>query len=92
MTTSNKDGYWSAEEEAYIIYKLYKLLTHKNVKIRGQNLLFDFQYVYRSWHFLPRFGQDSMISQHSCFAALPKSLAFIASMYSDFYVYWKDDK
>jgi DNA polymerase I-like protein with 3'-5' exonuclease and polymerase domains len=32
-----------------------------------------------------------MIAQHSLFAALPKSLAFIASMYARHYVYWKDE-
>jgi hypothetical protein len=32
-----------------------------------------------------------MISQHSLFAAMPKGLAFIASMYCDHYIYWKDE-
>jgi DNA polymerase-1 len=32
-----------------------------------------------------------MISQHTAFVALPKSLAFQSSMYSPHYVYWKDD-
>ena len=92
MTTSSREGYFSAAEEAQIVWKLYQVLTHKRVKVRWQNGLFDAQYVYRHWHFIPRGAQDTMISQHSVFAALPKSLAFIASMYSDFYVYWKDDK
>lgn len=92
MTTANHTGYWSEGEEVEVVYRLYKLLTHKNVKVRWQNGLFDAQYIYRHWHFIPRGVQDTMISQHSCFAALPKSLAFIASMYADFFVYWKDDK
>ncbi len=32
-----------------------------------------------------------MISQHSLFSDLPKSLAFQASMYCDYYYYWKDE-
>jgi DNA polymerase I-like protein with 3'-5' exonuclease and polymerase domains len=91
ITSRNREGYWSAEEEAQIIWWLYKLLTHKNVRVRWQNGLYDAQYVYRHWHFLPRGGQDTMISQHSVFCALPKSLDFIASMYCDWYVFWKDE-
>src|SRR5208337_751974 len=32
-----------------------------------------------------------MISQHSIFSDLPKSLAFQASMYCNYFVYWKDE-
>ena len=91
--TDGHVNYWSTvEEEAYIVYLLYKLLTHPRVRVRGQNLLFDCQYTYRYWHFIPRVAQDTMISQHSCFAALPKGLDFLASMYADFYIFWKEDK
>ena len=89
--TAGKPGYWSADEEGIIVYALYKLLTHPQVRVRWQNGLYDAQYVYRHWHFIPRGAQDTMISQHSIFAALPKGLSFLASMYSDWYVYWKDE-
>lgn len=85
------DGYWSFEEEAEIVYLLSRLLTHPKVRIRWQNGLYDAQFVYRHWHFIPRGGQDTMISQHSLFSALPKGLAFLASMYAEWYVYWKDE-
>ena len=91
MARGKPAGYWSADEEAIIIFKLYQLLTHPNIKVRWQNGLYDAQYVYRHWHFIPRGGQDTMITQHSLFAAMPKGLAFIASMYCDWYVYWKDE-
>lgn len=84
-------GYWETEQETQIVYRLYKLLTHKRVLVRWQNGLYDAQYVHRHWHFIPHGGQDTMITQHSVFCALPKGLAFIASMYSDWYVYWKDE-
>ncbi len=90
MARGKPEGYWLADEEAIIIHALYKLLTHPKVKVRWQNGLYDAQYVYRHWHFIPNGGQDTMISQHSVFAALPKSLSFLASMYADWYVYWKD--
>lgn len=91
MTRGKPEGYWSADEESQLVFQLYLLLTHPNVKVRWQNGLYDAQYVHRHWHFIPNGGQDTMITQHSVFCALPKSLAFIASMYADWYVYWKDE-
>jgi len=91
MCVESRSGYWLAEEEAKIVHTLYTLLTHPNVRVRGQNLLYDCQYTYRHWHFVPRVAQDTMIAHHSTFCGLPKSLAFQASMYCDHYVYWKDD-
>lgn len=91
MARGKKEGYWSLDEEAWIAWNLYRLLTHRNVKVRWQNGLYDAQYIYRHFHFAPRNGQDTMISQHSVFAALQKGLGFIASLYADYYVYWKDE-
>ena len=92
MARGKPEGYWSAEEEALIAFAMYRLLTHPNVKVRWQNGLYDAQYVQRHWHFIPNGGQDTMITQHSVFCALPKGLAFIASMYANWYVYWKDER
>lgn len=91
MTHSNKTGYWNEAEEVEVVWRLYKLLTHKNVRVRWHNGLFDAQIVHYNWHFVPRGAQDTMISQHSLFCALPKALYFVASMYADYYVYWKDE-
>ena len=91
MCVEDKAGYWLVEQEARIVFLLYKLLTHRRVKVRWQNGLYDAQYTYRHWHFVPRGAQDTMISHHSAFCGLQKSLAFQASMYCDHYVYWKDD-
>jgi len=91
MARGKPSGYWSEEEEALVVFQIYKLLSHKNVRVRWQNGLYDAQYVQRHWHFIPHGGQDTMITQHSVFCALPKGLGFIASMYADWYVYWKDE-
>lgn len=92
MDRASLDGYWNLEEEAQVVWLLYRLLTHKNVKVRGQNLLYDAQYTYRHWHFVPRVVQDTMISHHTMWAGLPKRLDFQAAMYCDYYVQWKPDK
>lgn len=92
MSWSNNDGYWQEEEEAVLVYLLYKILTHANAEVVGQNLLYDSQYTHRWWHFIPRVKQDTMISHHVCFTGLRKSLDFQASMYCDHYKQWKPDK
>jgi len=84
-------GYWSDDEEAGCLFSLYRVLTHPNASVIGQNLLYDCQYTYRHWHFVPRVVQDTMVSQHAIFSDLPKGLAYLASMYCDYYVYWKDE-
>jgi uracil-DNA glycosylase/DNA polymerase I-like protein with 3'-5' exonuclease and polymerase domains len=83
--------YWSADQEAEIIWFLWKILSHPNAQVVGQNILYDSQYTWRHWNFVPNVHQDCMISQHAIYSALPKSLAFQASMYCQYYVYWKDE-
>lgn len=91
MAAGRPLGYWPEDQEARVTYALYRVLTHRNVQVVGQNILYDSQYTYRHWHFVPRVAQDCMISQHTMFAELPKSLAFQASMYCNHYVFWKDE-
>lgn len=90
--TTGFSSYFRAEEEATVVFALYRLLTHEKVKVRGQNLLYDAQYTWRHWHFVPRVVQDTMITHHTCFAGLRKSLDFQASLYCDHYVQWKPEK
>jgi DNA polymerase-1 len=91
MVAGKAEGYWSEAEEATIILRLSRLLTHPNVQVIGQNILYDAQYTWRWWHFVPRVTQDTMIGQHAIFSDMPKGLGFLASMYCDWYVYWKDE-
>lgn len=91
MCIERREGYWSDREEVEIVWLLRAILTHPNAQVVGQNILYDSQYTWRHWHFVPHVTQDCMISQHSIFSDLPKSLAFQASMYCNYYVYWKDE-
>lgn len=91
MCVESATGFWNAEQEGELIWLLYQVLTHPNAQVVGQNILYDSQYTWRHWHFVPNVKQDCMISQHSIFSDLPKSLAFQASMYCKYYVYWKDE-
>ena len=91
MYSGNKEGYWSLEQETWIINMLRKVTTHRRARIRWQNGLYDAQYTYRHWLFVPNGVQDTLISHHSLFSDLPKALHFQASMYSPHYIYWKDE-
>lgn len=93
MCREDRNGYWATPEiEAKVVWHMYKLLRHPNVRVRGQNLLYDCQYTYRHWHFVPRVAQDTMIAHHSVYCGMRKSLDFQASLYCDHYVQWKPDK
>lgn len=91
MCMGKPDGYWTEEEEVWLCWMLYKIFTHPRVEIIGQNFLYDSQYFWRHTKFVPKTTQDTMISQHSLFADAPKALHFQASMYCEYYVYWKDE-
>lgn len=85
-------AYWSEDEEATLVWYLYRILTHQNVQVIGQNLLYDAQYTYRRWHFIPRVHQDTMVSWHVAFPGLPKKLDFQASLLCKHYVQWKKER
>lgn len=91
MEIGKNEGYWSESEEGEIIFLLYKLLTHPNARIVGQNFIYDAQYISRFWHFIPGFARDTMLAHHVLFPTMQKSLDFICSMHNEEYVFWKDD-
>lgn len=92
MTVNAQNGcasYWLEEEETYITYLLYQLLTHPNAVVIGQNFLYDAQYFYRWFHFIPNLKRDTMIGHHSMWSNLPKGLDYLSSMYCKKHIYWK---
>ncbi len=91
--TSEDDtsGYWSLEEEAQIIYQLYKLLTHPSVEVIGQNWIYDSQHILKWWNFVPNFKYDTMLCQHVLFPGTPKALDHLASLYCEEYCQWKGE-
>lgn len=91
MCTERQDGYWAPAEELEIIWRLRLLLTHANCEVVGQNFLYDAQYTYRHWHFLPNLKRDTMLAQHVCFSNMQKSLDFLSSMYCGYHEFWKDE-
>lgn len=91
MCIERASGYWLEEEEAFIAHRLYKLLTHPNAVIIGQNFLYDAQYFIRWFHFWPNLVRDTMIAEHSMYSNMPKGLDYLSSKYTATHVYWKDE-
>lgn len=91
MCVERPEGYWPLEEETEIVWLLSKILRHPKAEIVGQNFLYDMQYAFKHWHFIPGLARDTMISQHSMFSTGQKGLDYLASLYCDSYEYWKDD-
>lgn len=85
------EGYWHEEEEVQLMYLLQRLLTHPNIRVVGQNFLYDAQYFWRHLRYKPRLTLDTMIAQHVCWAGQPKALDYQASLYCEQYCFWKLD-
>lgn len=82
---------FSEDTEVVIISALKAVLTHKAVEVYGQNFSYDAQYTARWWGFIPNLAHDTMLAQHVIFSSGQKSLDFLASLWCEDYVYWKDE-
>ena len=96
MSTTRKTGYWSAEEEVRLVKFMRELLCHPNIRVSGQNYIYDIQYIAKQWGFIHPLWHDTMNMQHVLFPDLPdilkpKSLAFLDSMYCEAPLFWKDE-
>lgn len=91
MCAERSEGYWSADEEAVLMYHMYQLLTHPNCHGIGQNFLYDAQYFLRHLMYAPKLIRDTMLAHHACFSNMQKGLDFLSSMYCEDHLYWKDD-
>lgn len=83
--------YWREEEESFLTHLMHQLLTHPNAEVIGQNFIYDAQYFYRHFHFVPKFKRDTMLAQHSMFSNMPKGLDVLSSLHVKHHVYWKDE-
>lgn len=91
MDTHKPEGYWTLEEELAIVLRIRDILTHPNLIGVGQNFIYDAQYIFRHWGFIPECKRDTMLAQHSCFSNMQKGLDFLSSMYCEHHEYWKDE-
>lgn len=85
------DSWWTPDQEAAIIHLLRRVNRHPNVRIVGQNFVYDTQYIQRDHGVTPRLSFDTTLAQNVLFPGTPKALDYIASLYCRHYWYWKED-
>ncbi len=91
MCVENKEGYWSREEEASILWRIGQLVRRPNVQVVGQNWDYDRQYFARNYGLNIPAAIDTMVSQHVLLPGTPKGLDFLSSIYCGYHQYWKDE-
>jgi uracil-DNA glycosylase family 4 len=89
--THTLESWWTPEEEAQIVFRLRKILLHKNLLLEGQNFLYDAQYVKNEWGVVPYADFDTMYAWHVCFPGTPKALDYMSSLFCRYHRYWKED-
>lgn len=87
-TTHN---YWPIEKEQIIWENLKLILEHPNVRIIGQNFIYDTQWFHRLYGIQAQVSFDTMVAHHLLFPGTPKALDYLASLYCNHYSYWKDE-
>lgn len=90
----DKDGksFWTVDQEYQLVQECRALLGRKDIRITGQNFQYDIQYVVKLWGVLPYLSIDTMVEAHALMTkGQPNSLSFLASLYCEWYRYWKAD-
>lgn len=83
---------FTEEEEVVLWNKIAELLENPNVSKIFQNAVFDVTFIYERYSIMTVNIEDTMIMQGLITPDLPKSLAFIASIYTNFPFYKEEGK
>lgn len=84
-------SWWSITEEAHLIGMLRRVFSHPNLRLIGQNFLYDTQYIERYFAVQPRLWWDTMLAQNVLFPGTPKDLGYLSSLYCRYHWFWKED-
>lgn len=86
-----RNSHWKTDDEEILVWQSIRRIMNYDIPKGFHNGNYDCLYNAR-YGIVPRaFYFDSMHMMHSIFALLPKTLAFTASLFTDFYSYWKDE-
>lgn len=85
------EGYFTDEEEVILWKYIRRILTHPNIRIIGQNFLYDAQYFFFSQFFKPYIYHDTMFMQHLYSPVSELSLVYLSNQYCRYHRYWKED-
>jgi uracil-DNA glycosylase len=84
-------SFWSQDQETALIKLIRRLFLHRNLRLEGQNFIYDTQYIRHHWGVTPRLDFDTMLAHHLLFPGTPKGLDYLSSLYCRHHWYWKDD-
>ena len=90
--TYHRGDYFTIQQELEVWMKIAKLLEHPDIKICGQNLAFDCQYLLHIYGIRVTNIDDTMIGQKTIMTDYPVGLDFITSLWTDHPYYKKDGK
>ena len=90
LATKSNPNLWPKEREIDILCLIRQVLTHPNCAMLCQNGAYEQQFFYKLWGLQVPLAHDTMIKSHVLRNYMPKSLDFLASLYSEHYKYWKD--
>lgn len=87
----NEHGfYFGVREHVEIVELVQRVFLHPNCRHCNQNVSFDVQFDFWRQNYWPKVHWDTQIAQNVIYAGTKKSLAFLASLYCEQYVFWKD--
>ena len=76
-------SHWDAATELAILQELARVLEDPAISLIAQNFPFDASMLCREFGIVCQgLWMDTMVAQHCCYAELPKSLAFLCSVYT----------
>ncbi len=90
LATKSNPNLWPKDIEIDILCLIRQVLTHPNCAMLCQNGAYEQQFFYKLWGLQVPLAHDTMIKSHVLRNYMPKSLDFLASLYSEHYKYWKD--
>jgi hypothetical protein len=82
---------YTEDQEWYIWLYLKEIFSHPLCRVIGQYFQYDAQFFWRVLRLRVIPTYDTMVMHHLLFPGTPKSLDYLASLYSNHYVYWKDE-
>jgi len=85
------ESYWPIEQEAILVGLIRRVLSHPNVRVIGQNYLYDLQWIQSEMGITPNHDEDTMLNQNVLFPGTPKDLGYLSSLYCEYHWYWKED-
>jgi uracil-DNA glycosylase len=92
FTSIERVNYFTVDEELRVVKALKALLESPYVRLRGQNFQYDVQYFASNYGIKVRIDQDTMVDAHAQWTkGLELGLSFLASLYCEWYRYWKED-